>query len=267
MNKYKIVFIDIDGTLYNSESKVTEKTKEVINKVVDMGVLVVLTSGRCSYNVREIAKLVGTSPYIICSNGAEVYDLENNKPVFKSVLDKRIINEVYDYCEKSDLRIFLNGEFIRYSNAYSNHYINKIEDNNIIDEDFTQVVIEGINYNRMLALKGLIQDKYKTIVNVNSSQALKNNTPHKGDYYYRDFINEGVSKSCGITELLDYLNISPSEAISIGDGTNDISMFMTTDLSIAMGNSSDMVAMQANQVTLSNDADGVAIALSEIFNI
>ena len=76
---YKLIAIDLDGTLLNSYGEVSSKNKEAIKKAILNGINVVLTSGRVSSSVINLAKELGADKYMICGNGASVYDLQNRK--------------------------------------------------------------------------------------------------------------------------------------------------------------------------------------------
>lgn len=270
MPKYKIVFIDIDGTLYNSKSKITKFTKDIITKLSKKGVLVVLTSGRNSYQVRAISQSVNASNYIIASNGAEVYDYLNDIDIYQSNIDYLTIEKIYQYCQEHNLKLYLNTKYKRLVNQRDsgfpeNTYVSSLEEikGNII----SQIVVQSSNFNRMLVLKDLFHTKYPILKNANSSSQLRNLQHQANDVFFRDFILENTSKSSGIVKLLEYLKIPAEEAISLGDSYNDISMFELTGLSIAMGNAIPEIQKQADRVTLSNNQDGVAYALKNIFKI
>lgn len=270
MPKYKIVFIDIDGTLYNSKSKITKFTKDIITKLSKKGVLVVLASGRNSYQVRAISQSVNASNYIIASNGAEVYDYLNDIDIYQSNIDYLTVEKIYQYCQEHNLKLYLNTKYKRLVNQRDsgfpeNTYISSLEEikGNII----SQIVVQSSNFNRMLVLKDLFHTKYPILKNANSSSQLRNLQHQANDVFFRDFILENTSKSSGIVKLLEYLKIPAEEAISLGDSYNDISMFELTGLSIAMGNAIPEIQKQADRVTLSNNQDGVAYALKNIFKI
>ena len=270
MPKYKIVFIDIDGTLYNSKSKITKFTKDIITKLSNKGVLVVLASGRNSYQVRAISQSVNASNYIIASNGAEVYDYLNDIDIYQSNIDYLTVEKIYQYCQEHNLKLYLNTKYKRLVNQRDsgfpeNTYVSSLEEikGNII----SQIVVQSSNFNRMLVLKDLFHTKYPILKNANSSSQLRNLQHQANDVFFRDFILENTSKSSGIVKLLEYLKIPAEEAISLGDSYNDISMFELTGLSIAMGNAIPEIQKQADRVTLSNNQDGVAYALKNIFKI
>ena len=76
MFNYKAIFIDIDGTLRNDKKEISIRTKEIIKKFVEKGILIVICSGRQNKNVEQISIEASCSPYIITSNGAQVFDYE-----------------------------------------------------------------------------------------------------------------------------------------------------------------------------------------------
>ena len=76
---YKLVAIDLDGTMLNSYGIVTEKTKETIKKAQDKGVEVIIASGRPIDSIKTIAKEINSKNYFISGNGAILYDIKNNE--------------------------------------------------------------------------------------------------------------------------------------------------------------------------------------------
>lgn len=271
MSKYKIVFIDIDGTLFNTKFKTSNLTKEVIGKLTQKGILVVLTSGRNAYQVREISKEANASQYIIASNGAEVFDYQNNLDIYRTQMDHQVLKEIYDFCQSHDLKIYFNAGYKRFMNQpditpYPENVLIK-DYKEIENEIISQIVIQSTNFNRMLVLKDFLLSKYEGLKNINSSSSLNNIKPVPNEFMFRDFIPEHISKSSGIIRLLEYLKIEPEEAVSLGDGLNDLSMLELTGFSVAMGNAVDELKENADLITSSNDEDGVAYALKEIFEI
>ena len=83
---YKIIFIDIDGTLRNDKKEITEKTKETIRKTVEKGIYVVICSGRPTKYVEEVSKEALASNYVIGCNGGEIYDYEEKKMIYVNEL-------------------------------------------------------------------------------------------------------------------------------------------------------------------------------------
>ena len=100
---YKLIAIDIDGTLLNSEGKLTERTKNTIKRVTSKNVKVVLTSGRVTKSVADIAKLVNADRYMICDNGASIYDIENNKTIWSKEIPKETVINLVRTCLENNI--------------------------------------------------------------------------------------------------------------------------------------------------------------------
>lgn len=79
--------------------------------------------------------------------------------------------------------------------------------------------------------------------------------------HFKEYVHHQTSKTNGLTKVLDFYGIHPSEMIAIGDFYNDLDMIEYAGMGIAMGNAPDDVKARANDVTLSNDEDGVYYAL------
>ena len=104
----KAVFIDIDETLTNSQREVTEKTKLEIKKCVENGVKIILTSGRSRREAMDFQEQIGTSPYIVSSNGASAYDAENGVEIYNERIDPQMVLQLIKYSRENGYRIKLN---------------------------------------------------------------------------------------------------------------------------------------------------------------
>ncbi len=264
---YKVVFIDLDGTLLNNDEVVSDYNKKILNILHNKGIKIILTTGRYSENAINVAKSIGIKPYIICSNGTEVYNFEKDEIIYTSNINKNTVKSILNYCNENSMKLYFNTKYKRFSNInYKDEYkIVTVDDIDNIDTH--QLVIISNNYNKMLAIKELYKELYPELYTVNSSTALITNRPIHKKYYYHDFINVGNSKGKGINELLEYLNISKEESIGIGDSLNDLSMFEAVGLSVVMDNTIDEVKERANIITKSNEEDGVGIILNKIFEL
>ena len=101
---YKLILIDLDGTLLNSFGIVTERTKEVIKKTINKGIDVVITSGRSvTEYMKYISKEVGCKNYFIAGNGALIYDIKNNQALYKNYMSKEKVIEIAKICEENNI--------------------------------------------------------------------------------------------------------------------------------------------------------------------
>ena len=107
---YKIIAIDIDGTLLNSYGEISKENKEAIKLAKQKGSEIVLTSGRMSSSVISIAKEIEADNYIICGNGAIAYDLKNKKILYNECISKEKIMQIIKICDENNIYYTLNTE-------------------------------------------------------------------------------------------------------------------------------------------------------------
>ena len=100
---YKLVAIDLDGTLLNSYGEVSNKNKETIEKAMKKGIEIVLTSGRPIMSVKNLANEIGANHYIICGNGALTYDIQKNEILYNRFLEKEKVLQMIKICEENSI--------------------------------------------------------------------------------------------------------------------------------------------------------------------
>ena len=115
---YKLITIDLDGTLLNRYGEVTEYTKNVIKQVTQKGILVVLASGRISESVLTIAKEIGANKYYISGNGSVLYDMQKDEILYENYLSKEKVLEIIELCEKNSIyyNIYTASRFLFWFN-------------------------------------------------------------------------------------------------------------------------------------------------------
>jgi len=270
MNKYDIVFCDIDDTLNPSNGTTTEYTREVMKKLKDKGIKVVVNTGRSAKYAVEKSIEAGLSEYIISSNGAEVYNYHERKEIFSKPISKEDILAIYDYCVTHNMTIILNCLEKRYINIKDYKYNNEpaiyFEDiNEVIDNNkINQLVILSSNFDRMLVLPNMFKEKFPSLKVVHSSIGLIEEKRVPGKEYYHDLVLENTAKSTGIVELLDYLGIDSERAIAIGNGYDDICMCDVVGTSVAVENANQTLKEIATYITDRTENDGVAKILEKL---
>ncbi len=270
MRKYDIVFVDIDDTLNPSSSSTSEYTKEVMKKLKDKGIKVVVNTGRSAKYAIEKSIEAGLSEYTISSNGAEVYNYHERKEIFSKPIANEDIKSIYDYCETHNMTIILNSLEKRYINIkdykYNNEpaiYFDNI-DEILKNNKINQLVVLSSNYDRMLVLPNLFKEKFPRLKVIHSSIGLIEEKRVKDKEYYHDLVLENTAKSTGIVELLEYLDIDSERAIAIGNGYDDICMCDVVGTSIAVDNANQILKEAATYITDSSENDGVAKILEKL---
>ena len=242
--KYRLLVLDVDGTLLNSEHQISKRTVMTLRKVQQMGVQVVLSSGRPTYGILPLAKILDLASYggyIIPYNGSQIIDMRDGRVLF----EKRIAPDMVPYVERKadqygfDLMTYAEDVVVT-NNAQNDHIINEARINGMKLWPVEDISI-GIDFNPSKLV--LVSDDPSSI----------------------DELASGVSKANTLGVLLEMLGVKTEEVIAMGDGVSDVGMIQQAALGIAMGNARDSVKRCADRVTLSNDEDGVAVALEKIF--
>lgn len=287
---YKLITVDLDGTLLNKYGEVSEYTKNIIKKVTDQGILVVLASGRISESVLTIAKEIGANKYYISGNGSVLYDMQKKEIIYEKYLSKEKVLELIELCEKNSIyyNIYTESSVIAKSLNYNVAFYNyentkkssdKKTEINIVDDVYNY--IKTLNTNKFLKMTicdenkivfSSILRKVKDIPDIDvlevshmSKKKIKMGTKEvSAGYYYTEVSSKNVDKWYAIEEIMKKENIAKEEVISFGDNNNDILMIKNAGLGVAMGHSNEQVKKVAKFVTQTNDEDGVAKALENI---
>lgn len=262
LKNIKSVFLDIDGTLTDSSKKVTEYTKNILKKIKDKGIYVVLCSGRSNKDVCKYSIDASASNYAISSNGAQIYDYSTNENLYKNDIKYSDVKKVWEYCNTNNLELILNGQNEQYGNKIycSNMYNDKIIINNVEElKDIVvyQIIINSNNYYNMQACEYFIKENQNIKIANYSREYIKKDINSKEPYYI--FVNNRLTdKGIAINKFLTIMNIRKEEAICFGDRINDITMFEKCGYTVAMDNADKELKKIATYTALSNNENGVA---------
>lgn len=272
---YKIVMIDLDGTLLDDNKKVSNKNIEMINKVYkDKNVIFVIATGKNISDIQYIIDAVGEgiNKYIIASNGAVIKDNVKNEYILKNYLtDDEVIHIIEEY-KKYNLNGLIQteeGPVIEdklAAEVESVTYAENLKDY-VIDNKVSNIaLITPMGKEEDLKLlKNVIDNKFNTLSATAICDFTHTNNEKTFTCKYIDVMKKGSTKANAMKILIDYLNIRKEEVIAIGDGGNDIPMFEVAGYKIAMGNASIELKQKADYITDTNNSDGVAKALEYIF--
>ncbi len=259
MKQVKIVFTDLDSTLTKEHGKIDIINKVIIDKLANIGIPVVLNTGRPLPYVIPICKRNGLSHYVITSNGAEIYNMIAKKIIYQSVISHENILFLDELVKKHKMLFMANGINKRYTNKTDSLGLVNVSSLSEINDQISQVVVESLNLNDMMLLRKDLEGSNLKIVN-----KTKHVTENKLLYY--DIVNKEVSKGEAIKILCDYLNIELDRTMAIGDSSNDIDMFNVAGYKVAVSNATDELKALADTITLSNKENGVATVLNQLYS-
>lgn len=286
---YKLVAIDLDGTMLNSYGMVTENTKKAIKDTINKGTEVIIASGRPIDSIKTIAKEIGSENYFIAGNGALIYDIKKDEIIYEKFMNKQKVLEIIKICEENSIayNIYTEKTIIAKGLKYNVLYYYK---ENLKKEESKKTnitIVEDVyEYIKSLEnekfLKITVCDKTKSVFNSiirklrtvedidvldvlhMSRKMIKQGTEDVPiEYYYTEISLKDVDKWNAIEYLAEKMNISRDEIIAIGDNINDKEMIENAKVGIAMGQSTPVITEIADFVTSNNNEDGVARALEK----
>ena len=263
--KYKLLVLDIDGTLLNSAKEVTQHTYSALLKVQQLGVRIVLASGRPTNGVLPLARLLEMQKYggfVFSYNGSQIINVQTGETLF----EKRINPEYLPYLErkarKNGFSIFTYHEdYILTNNPTDKHVIAEADLNNMkiigvesladaVDFSPSKCILASDDEDSLVALESHWKKRLAGELDV-----------FRSEDFFLEVAPSEVNKGNAIGILLDILHIERENVIAIGDGIADVPMLQQAGFGIAMGNARDSVRACADVSTLSNDQDGVAVAV------
>lgn len=258
---YKMIVLDLDGTLTNRDKVITPRTKEALLEAQKRGTIVVLASGRPTYGVLPLAEeleLEKYGSYILSFNGGVIYNCRSHEIVFKKQLPVEANWQILHVAKELGVDILTYENQWIITNNEENQYakleskINHLKLRQV--EDMEAYVRFSVPKFLMLGdgdvlagveprAKAVLGDKYSV---------------YRSDPWFLEVLPKGIDKAQSLGQLLRILGLDVSEMIACGDGYNDLSMIQYAGLGVAMENAVPPVRAAADYITLSNNDDGVA---------
>ena len=260
--KYKMLVLDVDGTLLNDEKEISKRTLTTLLKVQQMGVRIMLASGRPTYGLLPLAKKLelGTyNGYILSYNGGQVINASNGEVVFERRINPEHITYLEKKAEKNGFSILTyNGDTVVTNNPNDPHVQAEAALNGMKVEH-QEFFSAAIDYPPCKCM--LVSDDEEALVGLENHWKRRLNgvlDVFRSEPYFLEVVGSRVDKA-------NTLGIKTDEIVVFGDGVADVTMLQLADLGIAMGNAPDSVKRCADYVTLSNNEDGVAVAVENYF--
>lgn len=269
--KYKLIAIDMDGTLLNSENQIPKKNKELIKKATDRGIKVVLSTGRIFPSALHYARFLEIETPIISCNGAYVAEHDSSNIIYENPISIESSKEIISLAEKRGIYYHFYDDTTFYAREVSKTVENYYKLNEVMDErekiniKIINNPIEILEKEKPLIYKFVfVKDNEEELLDFRKEVSNIKGVEVASSWWNNiEIMNKGVSKGKALEELCKLLNIDTKETVAIGDNENDIPMLKTAGLSIAMGNGEEIVKKIANKVTETNDESGVGNAIEK----
>lgn len=261
---YKLIAVDIDGTLLDSNGNLTNETIKAINTGLEKGMIFTISTGRPIQGVQPLIEklgLVKDLPFITY-NGAMLVMGKSGGILFECNMNSEDAGAIIDLGIKwgTTVMVWSNNQLFASElgeKAYKYSQISGVTP--LLLEDTDKIIANGVT-------KILWYDKVETIEKYlgEVGKYLNQNVNfHTSQPYFLEFVDKRASKARAMEKLGEHFNIKQSEMIAVGDGLNDLSMIEYAGLGVAMENANDVVKEKADYITLSNDEDGVAHVINK----
>jgi len=257
---YKMIVLDLDDTLLNDEHTLSKRNKEALMAAQELGVKVVLASGRPTFGMVSIAKdlqLDQYGSYILSFNGSKIINANTNEEIFNSSISNDMAHRLYDLSRREGVSILSYKDesiIIEEPNEYADIEATITGLPMQIVDQFKATITEPVVKAMMLAHPDVLVNVEQTLVKeVGEEVSVFRSKP-----FFLEFTALNVTKGTSLHQLTQKLGIKAEEVIAIGDSYNDITMIEFAGLGVAMGNAPDAIKEIANHVTETNNNDGVA---------
>lgn len=266
-----LVALDMDGTLLSNDKTLSEKNRDVLKQAIEQGIHIVPATGRPMSGLpKALLENVAIS-YAICSNGAAVMDLKQEKAIYHCYLSKEMVIDLIHALQPFDpiIDIFAEGKVFTEGRNMKRldqflipaSMLPYIYDTRICVEDLLTFVaseelnIEKINlYFQSIEVREQVIARLQTIPHIAVTSSLNHNL---------EINHQNANKGFALKWLALNLGLSMDEVMACGDSDNDREMLVVAGLAIAMENATEGIKRIADAITLSNEESGVAAAIEK----
>lgn len=270
----KAIVMDVDGTLTNDKKEITPKTREVLLKAQKQGILLILASGRPTTGLVEMGKVLEmdkNNGLFISYNGSKVINFQTGEELFNEPLKLEDAKAVLEHMKKFEIKPMIDkGDYMYVNDVYNCMIRFRGEPFNVIKyesrggnyklceiDDLAAFVDYPLNKILTAGEPEYLQEHYIEMMEPFKD---KLNCMFTGPFYF-EFTAKDIDKAKALDTVLKPLDITADEVIAFGDGHNDISIIKYAGIGVAMENAVADLKEAADEITLSNEQDGIAESL------
>lgn len=272
--KYKIIAVDLDGTLLSDEKKILPETAAALKKASEMGIEIVPSTGRPFGGIPDFIMNFDFVSYALTCNGAAVYDAKSGRCISEAPLSPEKAAEILKTITSFDISIdaFISGKSYKEDSQkkmidnldLSDIMKNYIKSTRIFVDDLTGFILEN-NLSVQKFTLNFTRDQNGVLIDREKTRLFLETVPDialvSGGMNNLEITRSGVNKGAALLRLGELLGVPREEIMAFGDSGNDLDMIKAAGFGIAMANSDKEVLSAAGYVTLSNNDNGIAAAL------
>lgn len=265
----KLIAIDIDGTLLNSQKELTETVKKTLQQAAAKGVKVVLCTGRPVKGVQKLLEeldIISSDQYVISYNGSLVQTTNGQETIAEFSLPFEDVVRLQQLADTLQVPYHaIDREAIYTTNKDIGDFT--VHESQLVNMPIRYRTIEELAQNQFVAQKMMFVDYPEQLDAVIAQLPEWVNQDYftvKSAPFYLEVLHKDANKGNAVKALCDHLNIPLTQAMAIGDNHNDLDMLAVVEHSVAMGNAVEAVKLAAKYTTASNDEDGVAKIVADL---
>ncbi len=273
MSAIRLIALDLDQTLLNTKKEFTKRNENALTAAAERGIYIVPTTGRFYGGLPEEVLSLPFIRYLITINGARLFDYQKKEEIGESIVIQN--EEAIAIMEYLDTRPVIYDCYLGEESLMQRDHLEKADDyfNN---EYFLAMVrrqrrpVDDLKGFVKRCGEGVLKIQFFTVDPMirkeefrNLPERFKNITPTSASACNLEINHIDANKGAALKRLAAHLGIDMSETMAVGDGLNDVTMIREAGLGIAMGNAEEAVLAIADDVTASNDEDGVALAIEK----
>lgn len=254
---YKILALDMDGTVLNSKRQISEKTLAAIRQATELGVIVTIATGRTWTGFRQYAEVLEPQHPIILCNGGKIVSPDGREIYFEQNLEPEAALEIMHHGQAygatqiiwTDERLYSFAEterLRRYAAVAGCDFTILTDEGEALAQQGITKILWTADAEQIVQYQEALPKILKADVNDSTS------SPN-----FLEFVDSQVSKGAALSKFAAHFEMDPAEIIAVGDAMNDLTMLQYAGLGVAMENAPDELKEHADFITLTNDADGV----------
>lgn len=273
----KAIVLDIDGTLLNDQKEISPRTRDSLLKAQESGVKVVLASGRPISAMERFSKELKLDQHrglLLSYNGACVTDCATNETLFSQSMSEQVGKEILAHLANFKVKpMVAHKDYMYVNNVYDcmitapPHGLKNIIEYESRSGHFKLCEVDDLSEFVDFPLHKILVAGEPEYLEENWKEIMLPFEGRVSGYFsapfYFEFTDRGIDKAFALEKSLQPLGISSENVISFGDGENDTSIIAYAGVGVAMGNAIDSIKASANEITLSNNEDGIAHMLEK----
>lgn len=274
----RVIAMDMDGTLLNSEKRISPRTREALLRAQKEGIVLILASGRPTSGLMEFARELRMEVHhglLVSYNGSKVVSCEDGRVLFNQAMTVEDGKAVLEHMKKFDqVRPMIDrGEYMYVNNVYNQMIQLDGRDFNVIEYESRGGKFKLCEKEDLAAFADFPLNKILTTANPEYLEAHyqemmepftdRLSCMFTGKFYF-EFTAKGIDKAKALDSVLAPMGYRREEIMAFGDGHNDASMLAYAGTSVAMANAVEEIKAMAGRVTASLDEDGIALVVEEL---